>query len=233
MRFRAASALLLCAAALGCRGPSSSEAPAESIGAEPTAPAAPSTGEPAAPTAAPQPTADATSSAGARVTPSNVRARADEVVRALQARDVEALAALAHPRGVRFSPYPYVEIGSDRVLSPSMLTSVPTDTRIHTWGSFDGSGEPIRKTAAQYFARFVWDANFARAKQVSIDKPISYGNTLDNSRAAYPRARIVEYYLPGSDPPSGGMDWRSLRLVFERENDRWWLVGVIHGEWTI
>jgi UDP-N-acetyl-2-amino-2-deoxyglucuronate dehydrogenase len=30
-----------------------------------------------------------------------------------------------------------------------------------------------------------------------------------------------------------GMDWRSLRLVFEKKNDIWYLVGIIHDQWTI
>ena len=79
----------------------------------------------------------------------------------------------------------------------------------------------------------MWDVNFAAATQVSVDRSLSFGNTIDNSRQVYPRARIVEYYLPGSHPETGSMDWRSLRLVFERQDDRWRLVGVIHGEWTI
>jgi (p)ppGpp synthase/HD superfamily hydrolase len=29
------------------------------------------------------------------------------------------------------------------------------------------------------------------------------------------------------------MDWRSLRLVFEKKNDIWYLVGIIHDQWTI
>jgi hypothetical protein len=29
------------------------------------------------------------------------------------------------------------------------------------------------------------------------------------------------------------MDWESLRLVFQEEGGVWYLVGVIHDEWTI
>jgi hypothetical protein len=37
----------------------------------------------------------------------------------------------------------------------------------------------------------------------------------------------------GFDPEYEGMDWRSLRLVFEKKNDIWYLVGIIHDQWTI
>jgi (p)ppGpp synthase/HD superfamily hydrolase len=29
------------------------------------------------------------------------------------------------------------------------------------------------------------------------------------------------------------MDWRSLRLVFEKKDDIWYIVGIIHDQWTI
>jgi hypothetical protein len=29
------------------------------------------------------------------------------------------------------------------------------------------------------------------------------------------------------------MDWESLRLVFVQEDGAWWLVGIVHDEWTI
>jgi len=29
------------------------------------------------------------------------------------------------------------------------------------------------------------------------------------------------------------MDWRSLKLVFKKYEDRFYLVGIIHSEWTI
>jgi hypothetical protein len=29
------------------------------------------------------------------------------------------------------------------------------------------------------------------------------------------------------------MNWASLRLVFERSGNKWYLVGISHDEWTI
>jgi hypothetical protein len=43
----------------------------------------------------------------------------------------------------------------------------------------------------------------------------------------------VEYYFPGFEAQYEGMDWKSLRLVFEQHQGSWKLVGIIHNEWTI
>lgn len=61
----------------------------------------------------------------------------------------------------------------------------------------------------------------------------SSGNIIDNSHDFYPNSIIVEYYLPGTDPNNGGMDWQSLRLVFQSIENQWYLVGIIHSQWTI
>ena len=42
----------------------------------------------------------------------------------------------------------------------------------------------------------------------------------------------MEYHFKGMDAQQGGMDWRSLRLVLEAHNGAWYLVGIVHDEWT-
>ncbi|MCX7682721.1 MAG: hypothetical protein N2508_12290 [Anaerolineae bacterium] len=161
-----------------------------------------------------------------------VMARAREVVQALRDRDMERLAALVHPvKGVRFSPYAFVR-DSDLVLMPEQLTGALADQRKYIWGVYDGSGLPIEMTFGDYFARFVYDRDYASAEHVSYDRRIGQGSTIDNSLEYYPGGHVVEYHFPGRDPALGGMDWRSLRLVFQEEGGVWYLVGVIHDEWT-
>lgn len=161
---------------------------------------------------------------------------ATEVARALRDRDFAALAAHVHPvEGVRFSPYPYVDAEAHLALTATELTAAAESSAVRQWGHHDGSGEPIRLSFRDYVDRFVYDAPYLEEATVGVDRLQPTGNALDNLRAIYPGARVVEYYVPGSDPRYGGMDWRSLRLVFEPgEGGRhWWLVGVVHGEWTI
>ncbi len=128
------------------------------------------------------------------------------------------------------------------VLSPEDLRAVARGERLErVWGRYDGSGEPIRLSFREYVDRFVDDAPYAASGQVAVDTRQGAGTVADDAAEAYPGGRIVEYHVPGTDPSSGGMDWKSLRLVFEKrrgegdagEPGRWYLVGIIHDQWTI
>jgi hypothetical protein len=169
------------------------------------------------------------------VTPeqSQVLPLAESALQALKDRDMAALAALAHPEnGVRFSPYSFV-LPEHQSFSAESLATLLGDPTTYTWGAFDGSGEPIQMTFKDYFERFVYSKDFASAGQVGLDQRLGRGNTLDNSHEFYPEAVVVEYFIPGENPEFGGMDWQSLRLVFQQVDSSWYLAGVIHDEWTI
>lgn len=105
-------------------------------------------------------------------------------------------------------------------------------TMFALWGAYDGTGEPILLTTMEYFKKFVYDKDFANASQISYNALLGSGNTLENQFQVYSDSIIVEYYLPG-DPKYEGIDWSSLRLVFNNYGNDWYLIGVIHNEWTI
>ncbi|ENO84770.1 hypothetical protein [Thauera aminoaromatica] len=159
---------------------------------------------------------------------------ANEVVEAFVRRDGERLAGRAHPhKGVRFSPYAYVDVEEDRVFLPAQLRHFWDDATVHVWGHADGSGEPIALTAAQYVERFVLDRDYRGAGSIGVNVDQQRGNTADNAAQAYPQGTRVEYYVEPA--PGGGaaaFDWSALRLVFEQVDGRWLLVGVIHDQWT-
>jgi hypothetical protein len=167
-----------------------------------------------------------------------LRARAARVLAALKAKDGKALAALADPiRGVRFSPYGYVDTAHDVVLGRAQLVRAMTDPTKRTWGTYDGRGTPIVETYAQYYRAFVWTHDFTTAPDVAVDHEIGSGNTISNIATAYPKGHFVELHFPGFDKKLGGMDWDSLRLVFEDEpvdgGHDLMLVGIVHASWTI
>ena len=41
------------------------------------------------------------------------------------------------------------------------------------------------------------------------------------------------YDVTGFEPEYEGIDWKSLTLVFEKDSGDCYLVGIIHGQWTI
>lgn len=152
----------------------------------------------------------------------------------LQKEDLEALSKFVHPsKGVRFSPYAYVHVDQDLVFRQEQVKQLFVDEKLYHWGYYDGKGTPIKTTFREYFERFVYDEDYANAEKIVVNERIGPGSTLDNSGEIYPEATIVEFHFSGFDPQFDGMDWRSLRLVLEQENGTWYLVGIIHDEWTI
>ncbi|NLW03183.1 MAG: hypothetical protein GX027_07950 [Clostridiaceae bacterium] len=163
-----------------------------------------------------------------------IEERAIEVLTAISNNDFGKLSGAVHPeKGVRFTPYGYVDAERDLVFSADEIKSMASDSRIYMWGNYDGIGDPIELSFRDYFSRFVYDADFLEAEQTGYNKILGQGNSINNSFEFYEDSIIVEYHFPGIDPKYEGMDWRSLRLVFEEAGDTWYLVGIIHDEWTI
>lgn len=167
-------------------------------------------------------------------TQTSMRSRAAQVLEALAAHDMVRLAALADPtEGVRFSPYAHVN-ESDLLLKPEQIARLWSDTTRRVWGTADGSGEPLLLTFPEYYRRFVYNADFRHAPRVAYDSlPIGRGNTPNNIPEAFPGAHVVEYHFAGFDPKYGGMDWTSLWIVLKQGGTGWYLVGLVHGSWTI
>jgi hypothetical protein len=169
-----------------------------------------------------------------------VAARAAQIIMILEEGGLDALADRVHPdKGVRFSPYTYVRAvpgapeGEDLVFTAAQIPGLASDPTVYHWGRFDGSGEPIDLTFAEYYDRFIYDAKFAAPDVVGFAETIGKGNTINNITGVYPLAVTIEYHFEGIDPQYAGLDWRSLRLVLEEKDGTWYLVGIVHDEWTI
>ena len=168
-----------------------------------------------------------------------IAARAAQAILALRNRDMQTLANLVHPgQGVRFSPYGYVRAepgtpeGQDLVFSAAEVAGLWSDPTVYHWGAAAGTGAPIELTFADYYDEYVYDVDFAQPDAVGFGETIGLGNTINNIAQVYPGAFPVEYHFEGFDPQYAGFDWRSLRLVFEESGGSWYLVGIVHDEWT-
>lgn len=156
------------------------------------------------------------------------------VNRCLQRQDWTTLAAYVHPeRGVTFTPYSTVEPETDLTFTADQIKNLAQDQNIYTWGFEDGRGDPIQMTLTQYFERYVYDRDYTQATEIGIDRIITGGNALENLSEAYLGCRFVDFCFPSADPVNDGLDWSSLKLVFQPEAEHWYLVGIVHGEWTI
>ncbi len=157
-----------------------------------------------------------------------------EVMELIDTEDFTGLQNWVHPDdGVRFSPYAYVNTQTDLVFASQSFPSLMADPSVLTWGSFDGSGEPIEFNFMDYYNRFIYDQDFLNPEIIGINSIVGSGNILVNIGDVYPTGEFVEFHFTGFDPQYEGMDWRSLILVFEEVGNEWKLIGIVHNEWTI
>lgn len=145
---------------------------------------------------------------------------------------VRSLASLAHPvKGIRFSPYTYIDTVKSVVLKPVDFEKLDT-TIYRKWGVYDGEGSTIRLRFMEYYRQFVMNRNYIATKEISVDTLPKRGNSLNNIREVYPNAKVIEYYVPDSNPKTGGFDWHALRLVYEKYENKWYLVAIVQDQWT-
>ena len=158
--------------------------------------------------------------------------RAYQILHYLNDRDYKQLGEQVHNvKGVIFSPYAFVYEDAVSFTAEGLKNVDPKE--VFVWGLFDGIGDPMNLSVADYFDRFVFDHNFIQAPLIGIDNLVHTGNTIVNLEEAFPGARFVEFHFPGFNPDYGGIDWASLRLVFEQAGGQWMLIGVVHDCWTI
>ena len=155
------------------------------------------------------------------------------VLLSLKNEDFLTLSTFVWPQGLRFSPYEYVNSWTDVVLDTELVANAPILSRSFTWWSYDGSGEPIDLSIGQYFEKFVNDADYANAPEVFYNQSSQRGNTINNIAQVYANKQWGEFYFSGFDAQYEGIDRKSLTLVFDQVDGRWYLIGIVHGAWTI
>ncbi|WP_163536189.1 hypothetical protein [Gracilibacillus sp. YIM 98692] len=158
---------------------------------------------------------------------------AENVLDAIARQDFQNLANYVHPeKGVLFSPY--VHVTEDAVVfEQEEVASFFENNKVYTWGIYDGSGKVIEFTPSEYYEEFIYDKNYLEeADEVLINERKQRGNMVNNIDEVFPDADVVEFHIPPEE--SGGMDWASLNLVFEKmDSNEWKLVAIVHDQWTI
>lgn len=157
-----------------------------------------------------------------------------EAVNIIKTGDMNDIEDYAHPQqGIRFSAYSYVDTQNDVVIDASNFNGLMQSAQTYTFGSYDGTGDPINMTFADYYQEFIYDEDFANAELIGNNTVVKTGNTLNNLADVYPGAYFVEFHFPQFDPQYEGMDWKSLRIVMEQDDGIWYVIGIIHDQWTI
>lgn len=163
-----------------------------------------------------------------------LRKLGENTLKALRDRDMEWLSSIVHPdKKLRFSPYTFIDTEKTLAFTADEIKTLMNSDKVYTWGSYDGSGEPIRLTFREYMDAFVYDQDFLNAEEVGYNRYIGQGNTINNIFDIYPDGKLLEYHFSGFDPQYAGIDWESLKLVFEEKDGAWYLVLIAHDQWTI
>jgi hypothetical protein len=158
------------------------------------------------------------------------------ILLALKNKNYSAFTNYIHPQaGVRFSPYAFIDtVGHIKFSKNKFIAEAnKIDQDMMVWGSFDGTGDPIRMKLNNYLQRFVYDVDFVKPEKRSVNKFISGGNSLNNLDSVYKDCDFTESHFSGFEKKYEGQDWRTLRLVFKERNGKFFLVGIVHDEWTI
>lgn len=154
------------------------------------------------------------------------------VLKALKAKDYSRFTSYFHPvEGVRFSPYGFIDFTHKQILAKDFLEAIDKHW-ILTWGHYDGSGEAIKLRVKPYIDRYIYNADYLAAEKKDYDSFIGNGNSINNLKEIYPQLHFTEYYFSGFDQKYNGLDWSSLRLVFKKYQNNYYLVAVIHDQWT-
>jgi len=163
-----------------------------------------------------------------------IRKQSQIIIEQLDSKNYSALIDFIHPqKGLYFSPYTYVQ--KDRyphVSKGDYRSFIKPDSLIY-WGEQDGTGDSILLNFHNYSDKYIYRAKYLEAEHFSIDSIMGKGNTINNIKSIFPNATIVEYHFPGLEPKYQGMDWCSLRLVFEEFEQKFYLVAIVNDQWTI
>lgn len=165
---------------------------------------------------------------------SSLLSASEAVLTLMKERNFEGLSRFIHPElGIRFSPYGHVDTAAHVRLTRQQFLQLKEEEKPVLWGNYDGTGKDIQLTFEEYFEKFVYDVDFLNPEQTSVNEILGQGNTLHNLETVYPGADFTESYFSGFEEKYDGMDWRSLRLVFQSYKGKPYLVGIVHDQWTI
>ncbi len=156
------------------------------------------------------------------------------ILQNLKEKNIEKLINnVSNNLGLRFSPYINIDTINGQKIKKDEISELYKSNKIITWGIHDGSGEPIKSSFIEYSNKFVYDKDFLNAKQISVNKFISKSNLKNNVQNIFPNCDFTEFHFSGFNKKFEGMDWESLILVFKTENNKPFLVAIIHSQWTI
>lgn len=167
--------------------------------------------------------------------------QAETIVELIKNKNFEELANYVHDeKGLLFSPYIYIEEDS-LVFSAEDVSSFLENKELYLWGIYDGKGNPIELTTEGYYEEFIYSRDFVNPDEViyyTDFNDVEYvGNQrssmINNINEVFPDAHVVEFFLDEVYDDELIFAWRSINLVFEKNNEGIWkLIAIVSDQWT-
>jgi len=158
-----------------------------------------------------------------------IATRAREILPILKGRNYESLSSFISPdKGLTFRPF---VLGGALQFSAVEVREFATDSKKYNWGIDPDVERYFVMTPTEYFAEFVYERDFVNATNVAYMKEYTgLGAIAARSLVSmYPEGIIVWFYFPNTKEGFG----KGLGLVFEKQDDTWYLVALAHDEWSM
>ncbi len=159
-----------------------------------------------------------------------ILANAKRIVQYIKDKNFQSLAGFVSPvSGLGFSSNSFIDSGDIR-FSKEEVAGLWNNMKKYRFPDY---GEGGKKTFREYYSADVYDKDFVKATEIELNK-LKRGPNSDifMLKDSYPNASFVDFHIPAPKDPDQELDWATLRLVFVKEGKEWWLVHIMHDNWT-
>ncbi|AQX02186.1 hypothetical protein [Elizabethkingia anophelis] len=154
----------------------------------------------------------------------------DKILQILKNKDYKSFTSLIHPeKGIRFSMYALIDIKNDKHFSRENFEKHQNSGELFIWGIKNGSGDLYKVKINDYLNEWVYSKDFINS-QYSLNK--FSGKTNTNLKNLYPKNDFTENHFWGTEK-YGDIGWRKIWFVFEKFQDKYYLIAVINDQWAI
>jgi hypothetical protein len=161
-----------------------------------------------------------------------VMTTAESVLVALKTKNYALLEKLTSSHGLSWNEWPSLDLSRVDVAKTD-ISKIPSDTNVYLFGYTDGKGDPINLTRSAYIDTWIYNRDYLNADEVGVNRVIGKGNSLDTILTDAGNRTVVAFHFKGFEPEFKGMDWTTLYLVFDFENDAYKLRGIAKNNWSI
>jgi hypothetical protein len=157
-----------------------------------------------------------------------------ETLRAIEARNMDALARLVHPtKGLALGTFGRIS----HTIGAAEIRTVARDGTARSWdGPSNMADHPIEETYEEFLDELAGQA-YSKADTVGYGEVVQEDAlcgadcVAKDIATAFPCAPFIQYDYPTGSPHNPGM-WHFLVIAFEPDAAGWHVIGFLRNEWS-